>query len=132
MHINELFKKRNDDPGSLFGGKAQVETSGKYQKAVGERAEFILTCKAVITPATEIYAVRIYKFEDEDGNVFMNFASKIGSWSVGEKYKIRATVKAHKIYDGVRQTHIIRLHTVELFYDKPDVETTGADIWSSI
>jgi hypothetical protein len=132
MDINQLFRKRNDDPGSLFGGKAQTETVGRYQKQIGERHEFILTCTAVITPATEIYSVKIYKFVDDEGNVFMNFANKEGDWFSGNKYRIRATVKAHKIYEGVRQTHIIRLKTLELFYDQPPVVATGSDAWDAI
>lgn len=129
MNINEAFSKKNNLP--LFDGKPEVEPSGAYLGTVDVRQEFVLTCTDVI-PLLEGYAVKIYKFVDDAGNVVMNFASREGAWFPGEKYKIRATVKRHAIYAGVRQTHIIRLKTLELFYEKP-AEEQGADAaWAAI
>jgi hypothetical protein len=108
------------------------EGGGSFVGEAGKRQEFKLTCVGVVD-LQECYSEKIYKFVDEDGNVFINFAGKAGEWFVGEKYKIRATVKAHKIYAETKQTIINRLKTLELFYEKPtEAQGCGAVGWDSI
>jgi hypothetical protein len=129
MNINNLFKKEKNLP--LFGGVQESEPRGSYVGVVGVRQEFILTCTDVI-PLTSGYSVKIYRFVDELGNVVVNFAKKDGDWFAGNKYRIKAKVKRHSVYQGVRQTAIYYLKTVELFYDHPPVEVTDSVAWDAI
>lgn len=64
----------------------------------------------------EGYCVGIYKFTDEAGNDFTWFASRDPqtAYIEGETYRIKATVKRHGVYDGCRQTQIIRLRNLGL------------------
>ena len=63
--------------------------------------------------------IDIMKFKDDSGNVLVWFASNSGSLvegkisdSYGKKFNIKATVKGHDSFKGVKQTKIIRVRTV--------------------
>ncbi len=130
MNIRDCFKKKKNLP--LFTGIPDSEPVGNYVGKVDARQEFVLTCTGVI-PLYEGYFVKIYQFKDDDGNVVVNFASKDGCWFPGERYRIRARVKRHSIYNGVKQTQIIRLTTVELIYIRDESDkVTGDASWNAI
>lgn len=114
--LNDLLRK------SAKGFAGQPTASpGAFVGEAGKRQEFILRCVDVIDLAN-CYSEKIYKFVDEEGNLVINFANKAGEWFVGNKYRIKATVKAHKEYQGEKQTLINRLKTIELFYERPQAE----------
>jgi hypothetical protein len=129
MHINEYFK-RSKEIGSLFGGAQQIDTQGSFQKQVGERHEFVLKLSARI-PLFEGYYVAVYQWLDRAGNAFVWFAAKDQDYSVGDTYRIRATVKAHKVYAGIKQTHIFRLKKIGLLPTE-NFSTMNEDAWMSI
>lgn len=129
MNINSYFKREKNLP--LLTGVMDSPPKGEFIAKPGERVEFVMTCTASI-PLFEGYFVRVYRFVDDNGSVVVNFASKDGSWFTGEKYRIKATVKRHSVWEGVKQTQIIRLKTIELFYDKPVEETTSDASWNVI
>lgn len=124
MNIRTCFRKQKNLP--LFTGIPDSEPIGNYVGKLDTRSEFVLTCTTII-PLFEGLYVKIYQFKDDNGNAVINFASKDGSWSVGEKYRIRARVKRHSVYGGVKQTQITYLKTVELFYERDESDKITAD-----
>lgn len=50
----------------------------------------------------------VYTFVDDSENCFVWFASKDQQITVGGKYKLRATVKCHNEYKGIKQTVVTR------------------------
>lgn len=133
MSLNEILRNSANKgistiKGSLFGD----EEKGNFVGEIGKRAEFVLKCMEIVI-LQQGYFVKIYKFEDEAGNVVVNFASKDLSWvGIGEKYRIRATVKRQVLYQFVRQTQIIRLKKIELFYEPQTENTSTRSDWMSI
>jgi hypothetical protein len=130
--INELLRN-SAKPKFISGPLFPNSEEGSFLGEAGKRQEFILRCVQVIE-LQECYSEKIYKFIDDGGNVVINFANKEGGYAVGEKYRIRATVKAHKVYEGVRQTIVIRLKTLELFYESKAMEAdpNASSAWNDI
>lgn len=97
--------------------KARMELREKERKAIAEKSNYVgvigkrieLTAEKVelVTSwETEYGTTRLYKFTDEDGNVFVWFASKILKANNGTR--IRGTVKNHSERDGIKQTVLTR------------------------
>jgi hypothetical protein len=112
------------------------EAKGAFKGTVGKREEFVLKCTKVI-PLTEGWHVKIYLFEGLDRNAFAWFASKDSVYEEGQIYRIRATVKRHSVYRGVRQTTIFRLKVVGDYI--PPVQSKDfaegesvVDLWNSL
>jgi hypothetical protein len=88
-----------------------TETASIVNEHVGEvggRGLFNLT----VTNTREIGGtygpVTIVSFKDEAGRVFKWFASGVSELEVGKTYTIRATIKAHSEYKGIKETQITR------------------------
>lgn len=126
---------------TLFDVKpTEAEAESKYVGEEKQRQEFILTLDKQI-PLEQGYAVALYIWHDREGNQFVWFASKdCFDYQVGQEYRVKATVKRHQKFKGIKQTAINRLKLVETMY-KPfirlDVELTGHeqtvnDLWEGI
>lgn len=103
--------------------KAEGELS-KHVGTVGKRISFKAVEAKALTSWETMYGVTvIYKFVDENGNVF---TWKTSGWvnTDREIAKVTGTVKEHKEYRGVKQTELTRCKVEyaekKKFFDKPD------------
>ena len=77
---------------------------------VGMRETFVLTCTRVVNFSYRPGAIA--SFVDERGNVAKWFSSNLPETKPGRTYRLKGTVKAHDVYDGVRQTVLSRCAVV--------------------
>jgi|ERR1043165_1954636 hypothetical protein len=103
-------------------------SNSQYVGEVKDRIELILTLDKII-PIQQGYAVALYNWHDREGNLFVWFASRDSfDYQEGQEYRIKATIKRHQAYRGVKQTIINRLKLVQLMYKsfaRASVEQTG-------
>ena len=86
--------------------KAAREAS-RFVGEVGEKVSFRASDAQYVTSFDGMYGMtHLYKMVDEQGNVFVWYASRLND--VGAGKMVTGTVKAHKEYDGVQQTVITR------------------------
>jgi hypothetical protein len=86
------------------------------------------------------YTVKIYIFNDLAGNEFVWFASRdCNELEVDCSYRIKATIKGHKVFRGTKQTVINRpkiigpyIAPVEISQDDLSGSENIADIWNSL
>jgi hypothetical protein len=83
--------------------------NSKHVGTVGERKDFNdLTVIMAVEREGDYGITTILKFEDSDGNILTWFASGGKSYEKGGKVNLKATVKAHDEFKGVKQTVITR------------------------
>ena len=85
--------------------KAHDSATSRHVGSVGERRDFSLTVKNVLTFASEFGNLYVNICHDADGNVIVYKGSK--GWDRGA-ITVKATIKAHEMRDGVAQTLIAR------------------------
>ena len=85
----------------------------EYQGTVGKRQVFTGLKLMAVIRVEGIYGVtKIHKFRDGEGNVFTWFSTG-AELDPGLTYDLKATVKAHGVYDDVKQTVITRAVAIE-------------------
>lgn len=84
-----------------------------YVGEIGEKLNFLGDVK-FITTVDSMYGIsRLYEISDESGNVFKWFYS--GYNQIGDgKYNIIGTVKNHSIYNGIKETQLVRCKLAEV------------------
>ncbi len=88
--------------------------------AVGDRPDLEVTCQRIRAtwfdnPATfKQERVYLVTYRDRSGAVFLNKARREPDHGEGDVLLLRGTVKAHKEYDGVTQTVLIRTNVLKL------------------
>jgi hypothetical protein len=82
--------------------------SSEYVGTVGDRKEFSLLVEKVIGCEGQFGMYFINLLKDEDGNVFVYMGSKSFGDYEGQNVTVKATVKEHSEYNGVKQTKIAR------------------------
>jgi len=89
-----------------------IEKKGEYIGNVGDKVTLTLTYKGYHTFETyyTYYGELnyIYTFEDENGNTFVWVTSASKDFEENKTYTVKATIKAHKEYKGVKQTNLTR------------------------
>ena len=108
---------------------AKERKTSNHVGTIGKRQDFALELlKAIeIDNDSRFGPSTLYKFTDVDGNRFTWFASgayPLGDVMAGAEVKIKATVKKHDEYQGVKQTTLTRCKLLE--YRNPEQEN-GAD-----
>lgn len=93
--------------------KESVRSSSRWVGEVKERRDFDLTVDGIRTISTEYGYTTIYTLSDTDGNHFKWFASRavLGDYE-GVSVTVKATVKKHAEWDGVKETHLSRAKLV--------------------
>jgi len=91
--------------------EAARESDSKHFGTVGKREVFELTVIVSRWIAGVYGPYCLTKFVDDNGNIAVWFASK--ELKMGQRYKIRATVKKHDTYNGNAQTILSRPFIVE-------------------
>lgn len=97
----EYAKKKLDGAKSEFVG------------AVGDRLRDIVVSVQFVKTMSSIYGpTTLVKFVDEKGNIMSWFASGDKTYQAGQNMTITGTVKAHKEYQGVKETQLSRVKGV--------------------
>lgn len=108
---------------------AKAREASSWVGNVGERVDVDITSLKLVTSwDTEYGRTYLYKFEDVSGNLFVWYASKQFGATMTDKWgcqylepfgsddvaTIRATVKDHTEYEGVKQTVLTRVKAIKL------------------
>jgi len=89
--------------------EAEAGAQSRHVGNVGDRISFITDQHKCLTSwDTQYGTVYVYKFVDQDGNVYTWKTSKWISDDCDTKLTITGTVKEHKEYRGVLQTEVTR------------------------
>ena len=92
----------------------QDEKNSQYFGEVGKRAVYELTVTFTKEIDSNYGVMTLVKFRDQAGNVATWFASGRPDWiQMGETHKVKATVKKHELYQGVKQTILTRVAEVK-------------------
>jgi ribosomal protein L36 len=100
--------------------KVQIQNS-KYLGKIKVRQMFNDVLVLTVAPyMSGIYDKTLVRFSDPDGNIIVWRASGSPEWvQLGQKFTVKATVKSHSEYNGVKQTEVSRAEPIGL-----DVEDT--------
>lgn len=92
-----------------------VESTSEYIGEIGKRQEFTVTVQGIFTFDGTYGTTAIHKMTDEKGNMLTWFASgnPDNDLEKGKTYNIKATVKKHDAYKGVKQTVVNRVKVLE-------------------
>lgn len=97
--------------------KKELEAKGKgnskHVGIVGKREVFELTYVRHNSFETDFGIMRIYNFMDDNGNTFIWKTGNFLDLNIGDKIKLKATVKEHGEYNGEKQTVITRCAEVK-------------------
>ena len=115
-----LVKKREE--------RKKQDSGSKHFGTVGKREVFRLKLDFQRDFASDWGVSILYKLRDEAGNVATYWASRDLRLVEGETYTIKATVKDHELYDGIKQTKISRGALLCEPHKKPVKHDLGA-IW---
>lgn len=86
----------------------------EWQGEIGKRQEFKgLFCEKIIPVEGQYGYTFIHKFRDQQGNFFTWFASG-NKLDEAKTYDVKATVKAHDDYKGIKQTVLTRAAATEV------------------
>ena len=96
--------------------KAYEAERSQYVGEEGQRIEIeVHTCRLITSWESQYGKTYLYKMVDDDGNVFIWFASSAFGkftddyeWVDFKAGKVKATVKEHSERDGIKQTVITR------------------------
>jgi hypothetical protein len=97
--------------------KAKADPS-RFIGAEGDKIERDVTLESAVTfPCRDVFgresSRNVYTFRDADQNIIVWFTSAwIEDVYKGKAYRIKATVKEHKVYRMLRQTIVARLKVV--------------------
>lgn len=95
--------------------KAETDLIRTHVGSVGEKITFSGSVHVAKSVDTQWNLSRLVVVEDENSNVYKIFTTSAFAWDlgVGDTITITATVKAHDIYDGTKQTVVTRPKLVE-------------------
>lgn len=113
-----LIQAYKREMGMIAEQKARFEREVKSEffGEVCKREVFTLTVvKLIDCEGGEFGPVKLHKFFDQNGNVAAWFSTG-GSLEIGKTYRVRATVKAHEEYNGVKQTMLTRCAVDDEWY----------------
>lgn len=82
--------------------------SNEHVGEIKKRQDFVLTVVKLRDIHTEYGTSVLFIMEDDKGNQFKWFASRVVGMEVGYTYNIKGTVKAHDEYQGRNQTSLTR------------------------
>ncbi len=106
-HDGLMELKYEDDLRDMLNELKAADNHSEYVGEIGEREEFILTINSIRTVDSYYGYCDLYNLSDEDENEFVY----IGTVKLGHPQDtvcVRATIKNHKEYNGIKQTYINR------------------------
>lgn len=87
---------------------APAAPTSQWVGTEGQRMDFELTCSSLRSVASDFGECTLCLFTDAAGNRFKWFASGAAKFAQGDRVTLRATVKAHDEFNGVKQTQLTR------------------------
>jgi len=97
--------------------QAKASAESNYFGEVGKRADYTMNVLFVTERETDYGTTTIVKMVDDAGNRAVWFASNGPDLAVGDKVRIKATVKKHSEYRGVKETALTRCKVLEKLVD---------------
>jgi hypothetical protein len=106
---------REQGKAKLRESRAKENAASQWVGEVGKRQVFDLTLVDIKNLGDNAWGgcSVLHRFKDTDGNIFTWFASKEAVGEVGQTLKLKATIKKHEDYKGMKQTLISRCTVVE-------------------
>lgn len=94
---------------------AKQQAASEFVGVPGERRDFVVTLKFKRVFGGEYGPRYMQKFEDADGNVIVWWGTNDAAARtvVGNTYVLKATIKGHDLYEGVKQTTLTRATVIE-------------------
>lgn len=86
---------------------SDTNSSSEYIGSIGERREFTLTVDKNILLESQYGKQFMHIFSDVEGNVYV-WTTAAKCWPEGDTKRVRATIKDHRLYKGVKQTVLTR------------------------
>ena len=97
-------------------------TASEHFGEVKKRAEYVLTVTRYSTSEGDYGVTHIFGFDDATGNKAVWFGSNDPGMELGKTYQVKATVKDHGEYRGVKQTVLTRVALIREV-QAPEAET---------
>lgn len=91
---------------------SKQESISDYVGKVGEKLQTELTFANVYSYETQYGVTNIYKFLDNEGNVFIWKSSTYQELTQGNAYQLKGTIKDHSEYGNVKQTVLTRCKVI--------------------
>lgn len=99
---------RHIDQMAAYEKKQKTQEASKYVSEIGKRIDVVVNNLACIYASENMYGVSyLYKWTDENGNVFTWFASN-PIQDTDMVTSIKGTVREHSEYKGIKQTVLTR------------------------
>lgn len=102
---------------------AEMCAKSQHFGEVGKRTVYDLTVTRVTITETDYGPMTVVGFIDGQGNAAVWFASGLKDFSVGQKLKVKATVKGHDEYKGLKQTILTRATIIEIPVTNPPADS---------
>jgi hypothetical protein len=96
--------------------KAEGENANLVNEYVGKikgRGEMVLTLNSVKYTESYYGTTAIHNFTDDKGRSIVWFASNGSDMEKGTTYRVKATVKKHNEYNGIKQTQVARVTVIK-------------------
>jgi len=91
-----------------------AETAGSdHFGEIKQRGEYVFVMQTVRELDGEYGTTYLHTFSTPDGNVVKWFGSKLIEAEMGEEIRVKATIKKHDEYQGVKQTIVNRVTRIE-------------------
>lgn len=85
-----------------------VKGNSSFVGEVGQRLDFEAGIEGVRHMEGDFGTTSLVRMRDEAGNCFVWFASGYKTYEEGERFKVRATIKKHNVFNEEKQTVISR------------------------
>ena len=105
----------------------------EYVGSARDKIEIVVTVAAIFGFETQYGYAKIVKMVNEEGDEFKWMTSSDLNVDRGDKVKIKATIKGHETYKGVKQTQLVRVKVVERLGNvEKDAERTIQGVSESV
>lgn len=105
---NEYIVLKNEDElSSWFKSQTTTPSNSKFQKEIGDKIEVLVTIVSVFNFTNKFGVTYLHNMVDGEGNVFV-WSTSTKCLASGILYRLRGTVKDHKIYKDTEQTILTR------------------------
>lgn len=93
---------------SVGDSKKEIEYSDSYVGNIKDRIDFQVKLIKVLKIDSYYGVTYLHSFIDNTGHSIVWFGSKDCGYAIGDEFKMKATIKDHKEYNGIKQTVVTR------------------------
>lgn len=123
----EIKWERTHEPKRPKAMSQPVKKPSGYVGTPGKRFETRVTVKKIIKTANAWGEIDILIMEDENNNILKWATSSFHCMEEGKEYCVKATVKEHGLYRGIKQTVVTRVNVVKDLQKVIDRETAKGE-----